>query len=118
MYRPDALVVVLRGVLVPMSVSVTAAPATTAPVGSVTEPVTVPVEVDCAHTARQLPTQTSKSRTKTNFRLRMYIASSDQEIECRDRPGKTGESLNTSTALRVAIGEPERGRYVFNRLHQ
>src|SRR5580692_1759332 len=118
MYRPDALVVVVRGVLVPMSVSVTVAPATTAPVGSDTEPATVPVEADCAHAARQLPTQTTTSRTNANFRLRMYIVSSDREIKCRDWPGKTGESLNTSTTLSVAIGEPERGRYVFNRLHQ
>src|SRR6202167_4140682 len=92
MYRPDALVDVVRGVLVPVSVSVTFAPATTAPVGSVTEPATVPVEVDCAHAGRELPTQTTKSRTRANFTLRMYIVSSDQRLSVATDRAK--ESLN------------------------
>jgi|SRR5580692_11535954 hypothetical protein len=95
MYRPDALVVVVRAVLIPMSVSVTVAPATTAPVGSVTEPATVPVEVDCAHVGKELPTHTTKSRTRANFTLRVYIVSSDQEIGCCERP-REDESLNIS----------------------
>src|SRR5580704_8764355 len=92
MYRPDALLVVARAILVPASVRVTVAPATTAPVGSVTEPATTPVEVDCAHPGKELPTQITKNRTRAHFTLRMYIVSSDQEIKCRDRPRKIDES--------------------------
>src|ERR1700693_575026 len=101
MYRPDGLVVVVRGVLVATSVSVTTAPATTAPVGSVTEPATVPVEVDCAHAARELPTQTTNNRTRANFTLRMYIASSDRKIEGCDWPRKPGKTPTTCTTLSV-----------------
>src|SRR5271169_3951007 len=92
MYRPDALVVAVRAVLVPMSVSVTDAPATTAPVGSVTDPATVPVEVDCAHAGREPPTQTTNRKTRANFTLRMYIASSNREIDCCDWPRKPADA--------------------------
>jgi hypothetical protein len=87
--------------LVVVSVNVTAAPDTSAPVGSVTEPATVPVDVDCAHAESALPTQTTKSRTRVNFTVRMYIVSSEQKIEYRDSPTKIDESLNTSTALSI-----------------
>src|ERR1700689_5973885 len=97
MYRPVALVLVVRGTLVEISVSVTDASGTTAPVGSVTEPATVPVEVDCAHAARALPAQTTKSRTRANLTLRMNIVSSNHKIECRGWPKKPDESLTTST---------------------
>src|SRR5208282_6170416 len=50
-YRPSPLVTSLRAPCVATSVSVTSAPTRTAPVGSVTVPVTVPVETDCAYTA-------------------------------------------------------------------
>src|SRR5271169_619301 len=92
MYRPDALVVVVRGVLVAMSVSVTAAPDTTAPVGSVTEPATVPVEVDCAHEGRAPATQITNRKTRAKFILRMYIASSNREIDSCDWPRNPGKT--------------------------
>jgi hypothetical protein len=54
MYRPASLLVAVRELLVATSVSVTVAPATTAPDGSVTVPATVPVDVDCAQAAGAL----------------------------------------------------------------
>jgi hypothetical protein len=41
-------------------------------------PATVPEEVDCAHTGRAPPTQTTNKRTRANFKLRICIASSDR----------------------------------------
>jgi hypothetical protein len=75
-YRPLALELAVRGILVEMSVSVIAAPATTAFDGSLTEPETVPDDADCAHTGRIPPMQTTNRRTRANFTLRMCIASS------------------------------------------
>src|SRR5271154_1502706 len=74
MYRPAALEVVLREILVEVSVSVILAPATTAPVGSVTAPAIVPVDVDCAHMGRALPTQITTRRNRANLVLRAFIA--------------------------------------------
>ena len=74
----------VREIVVEVSVSVIAAPATTAFDGSVTEPETVPDDADCDHTGRALPTHATNSRTRTDLKLRVYIASSDQKIECRD----------------------------------
>src|ERR1019366_1071361 len=73
MYRPVALVVAFRALLVETSVSVTVTPSTTAPVWSVTTPTTVPLDVDCAHAGRALPTQTTNRRTRASFTLRMCI---------------------------------------------
>jgi hypothetical protein len=51
--------------LVAVSVSVTVAPGTTAPDGSVTDPATVPVDVDCAQAGRALLKQsTAKQRRR------------------------------------------------------
>src|SRR5260370_37714037 len=47
--RPSLFVVVDRDSCVEASVRVTFAPGTTAPLWSVTAPVTVPVETDCPH---------------------------------------------------------------------
>ena len=47
---------------------------TVAPLGSVTTPATVPVDVDCAHAGRTAPTQTSSRRTRASFTLRMCIS--------------------------------------------
>jgi hypothetical protein len=94
------LVVVLRAVLVEVSVSVTAAAGTTAFDWSVTPPATVPVDDDCDHRGRAPPKQTINKRTRTNFTLRVYIASSYQEIERsrlthrhHGRPQKPARSL-------------------------
>src|SRR5437016_3449763 len=76
MYRPTSFVVVLRDVLVATSVSVTAAPETTAPDWSLTVPATVPVALDCAHIGRALPMQITTRRNRASFTLRMCYGSS------------------------------------------
>jgi hypothetical protein len=76
MYRPSLLVVVVRATLVEESVSVTVAPGTTAFDWSVTEPATVPDEVDCDHTGRATPKQTTNTKTRASLKLRACIASS------------------------------------------
>src|SRR5437870_13880100 len=75
-YRPVSLVTVLRGVLVATSSRVTSAPGTTAPCGSVTCPMTVPVDVDCAQAVADKQTNNSPKQSKDQkVRLR-FIGSS------------------------------------------
>jgi hypothetical protein len=67
------LVVVARVTFVVVSVTTTVAPGTTAPDWSVIEPAIVPVDVDCAHMGRALPTQITNRRNRANFTLREFI---------------------------------------------
>src|ERR1700731_2274934 len=69
MYRPESFVVSLRDVLVAASVSVTVAPATDAPAGSVTAPCIVPVEIACPRAGIGINTQISTNRKQKYTRL-------------------------------------------------
>jgi hypothetical protein len=79
---------------VAVSVNETVAPATTAPLGSVIVPATVPEEIDCAQMGRLQARQTTKRRNSARFMLHMCITF------LLDEGNK-------------AIREPEAGRRVF-----
>src|SRR5207248_962672 len=80
MYRPASLVLLVREVLVEVSLRVTVAPLTTAPLASVTTPVTVPVFEDCAQRGKALPrystaaAERNKVTTSDNLWLRTRMS--------------------------------------------
>src|SRR5260370_27283279 len=96
-YRPESLVLVVRGLLVARSVSVTSAPATVPPCGSVTTPVTLPVS-PCAKAGALLrvkkpPTQTDSAKKNESL---FILDPPDRRV----RP-RTFGGLTTPAARRI-----------------
>src|ERR1043166_10143053 len=82
LYRPESFVVASCFALVAMSVSVTPAPGTAAPCGSLTRPVTLPDEAVCAATGlAQNASESPMQTTNPGKNATLFICSSLQEID-------------------------------------
>src|SRR5947207_13993733 len=110
-YLPESLVVVVRGLFVATSVSVTSAPATVPPCASVTTPVTLPVspcaKAGAALSARKTPTQTASA--KKNESLFIWL---DPPV---NRSGPRNPTLGYRITERRIPGDELKNRMASNR---
>ena len=105
MYWPSSLAVVLRAILVVLSTITTVAPLTAAPDGSVTTPLTVPVETACPNeivARRRRSTKQLKTPIHTDLDTRLARGiPPTSESDFQTDPGKLGNRKNLRRRIKL-----------------